>query len=82
MLMGGDRPCLGGELGSVAPGLVPQVLLLGVNWGLWHQGWCHRAGFGGRIGVCGTGGGATGAAFGGELGSVAPGVVPQVLLWG
>ena len=31
----------------------------------------------GGSGVCGTKGGATGAVFGGILGSVAPGVVPQ-----
>ena len=57
---GATGAAFGVESGSVAPWLVPQVPLFGGYWGLWHQGWCHRAGFGGRIGVCGTMVGATG----------------------
>ena len=67
----------------VAPEMVPQVPFSGVYWVLWHRGWCHRCRFWGRIGVCGARGGATGAVLGGELGSVAPGVVPlSGVFWG
>ena len=46
---------------------------------------CFWGGIGpvcGRTGVCGTGGGATGAVFGVESGSVAPTMVPLGWLWG